>query len=146
MSVPGDARPVPVTVPVEHVPAAATAATRPGAAVGGGRRRPARGGSRSRPKLTGRGCTLLMLVVFFVSCLLAQWLQIGSLTGAGYGAGCLLAVLYARREALLYVAIAPPVIFLGALVAAELATASGSTLLATAEGTVLALAGVWPWL
>jgi hypothetical protein len=87
-----------------------------------------------------------MLVVFFAGCLLAQWMTASWLSGLGYGVGCALAVLYARREALLFVVIAPPVIFLAALVAAQLATATGSTLLATAEGTVLALAAASPWL
>ena len=96
--------------------------------------------SPGRVRLTMRGCVVLMLLVFLVSDLLGGTLGWGWLDGLGYGAGCLLAVLYARREALLFVVIAPPVIFLAALVAAQLATATGSTLLATMEGTGLALA------
>jgi hypothetical protein len=89
---------------------------------------------------------VLMLLIFLVSDLLADKLGWGWLGGAGYGLGCLLAVTYARREALLLVVIAPPALFLAALVIAELVTATGSTLLATAEGTLLALATGAPWL
>jgi hypothetical protein len=99
-----------------------------------------------RARLTGRGCVVLMLLIFLVSDLLADKLGWGWLGGAGYGLGCLLAVTYARRESLLLVVIAPPVLFLVALVTAELVTATGSTLLATAEGTLLALATCAPWL
>jgi ABC-type amino acid transport system permease subunit len=89
---------------------------------------------------------VLMLLIFLVSDLLANKLGWGWLGGAGYGLGGLLAVTYARREALLVVVTAPPVLFLAALVTAELITATGSTLLATAEGTLLALATCAPWL
>lgn len=97
-------------------------------------------------RLTVRGCVVLMLLVFLVSDLLGNKLGWGWLDGLGYGAGCLLAVAYARREALLLVATAPPALFLIALVIVELVTATGSTLLATAEGTLLALATCAPWL
>jgi hypothetical protein len=99
-----------------------------------------------RVRLTVRGCVVLMLLVFLVSDLIGSSLGWGWLDGVGYGAGCLLAVAYARREALLLVATAPPALFLIALVTAELVTATGSTLLATAEGTLLALATCAPWL
>ena len=87
-----------------------------------------------------------MLLVFVVCDLLAAHLSWGWLTGAGYALGALAAVAYARREALLLVVTTPPVLFLVALVGAELATAKGSTVLATAEGTALALATSAPWL
>ena len=97
-------------------------------------------------RLTGRGCVVVMLLIFLVSDLLVSKLGLGWLDGLGYGTGCLLAVAYARREALLLVVTAPPALFLVALVTAELITATGSTLLATAEGTLLALATGAPWL
>ena len=99
-----------------------------------------------RVRLTVRGCVVLMLLVFLVSDLLGSKLGWGWVDGAGYGAGGLLAVAYARREALLLVVTAPPALFLIALVTVELMTATGSTLLATAEGTLLALATCAPWL
>lgn len=97
-------------------------------------------------RLTGRGCVVVMLLIFLVSDLLASKLGLGWLDGLGYATGCLLAAAYARREALLLVVTAPPALFLVALVTAELITATGSTLLGTAEGTLLALATGAPWL
>ena len=109
-----------------------------------GPRQPVR--MRSRPQLTGRGAVLVMLAVFLVGDLIGTGLHATVVTGLGYTAGCLLAVRYARREAMLVVAATPPALFLLALVSAELMTAGGSTLLAAAEGTLLTLAGTAPWL
>lgn len=103
-------------------------------------------GAQSRPRLTSRGCALVMFVVFLVGNLLADRLQAGWPGGVGYAVGCLLVLAFARRAAMLFVITTPPLIFLIALVCAELITARGSTLLATAEGTVLALAAVSGWL
>jgi hypothetical protein len=113
-----------------------------GAAAGG--RPPSRG--RSRPRLTGRGAVLEMLAVFLVIDLIAAAAHSTWLNGFGYAAGFLLAVAYARREALLVVATTPPAIFLIALVATKLMTAGGNTVLAAAEGTLLTLAALAPWL
>ena len=87
-----------------------------------------------------------MLLVFLVCDLLATRLGWGWLAGAGYLLGGLLAVTYARREALLLVVTAPPALFLVTLVTVDLVTATGSRLLSTAEGTLLALAMSAPWL
>jgi hypothetical protein len=119
---------------------ASAAAGAPGAAAGAAVR------PGSAPRLTSRGCALVMFVVFLGTGLLAQLLSAAWIGGLGYGAGCLLAVAFARRAALLFVSTAPPLIFLIALVCAQLITATGSTLLATAEGTVLALAAASGWL
>jgi hypothetical protein len=89
---------------------------------------------------------LVMLLVFLVGSLITAGTQADWIDGLAYAAGCLLAVTYARREALLLVATTPPLIFLVALVGAELITAQGGTLLATAEGTILTLAAIAPWL
>lgn len=97
-------------------------------------------------RLTSRGCALVMFVVFLGTGLLAQQLSATWVAGLGYGVGCLLAVFFARRGALLFVSTTPPLIFLIALVCVQLITATGSTLLATAEGTVLALAAASGWL
>jgi hypothetical protein len=131
MSVPGGTRPTPGTMPLQP------------AAAGVRQQDPAR---RSRPRLTGRGSMLVMVIVFLVGNLIAVSTQLPWLSGLGYAAGCLLAVAYARREAMLLVVITPPLIFLLALVSAELITAGGATALATAEGTLLTLAAVAPWL
>jgi hypothetical protein len=143
MSVPGETRSTPGTMPLRP----AAEAGRPhgrSSAVGDGRRAPAR--KQSRPRLTGRGAVLLMLAVFLVGNLIAVPIKVPWLGGLGYAAGCLLAVAYTRREALLIVVSTPPAIFLAALVATELITAGSNTALATTEGTLLTLAAVAPWL
>jgi hypothetical protein len=139
MSVPGETRSTPGTMPLRHA-----AEHGRSTAVGEGRRAPAR--KQNRPRLTGRGAVLLMLAVFLVGNLIAVPVQVPWLGGLGYAAGCLLAVAYTRREALLIVVTTPPAIFLAALVAAELITAGSHTALATTEGTLLTLAAVAPWL
>jgi hypothetical protein len=89
---------------------------------------------------------LVMLVVFLVIDLIAAAAHSTWLNGFGYAAGCLLAVAYARREALLVVATTPPALFLLALVVTKLIAASGNAVLAAGEGTVLTLAALAPWL
>jgi hypothetical protein len=114
-----------------------------------GRPRGGHAGSRQAPapvRLTGRGCVLLMLVTFGIGDLIAAWTHVDWLGGLGYAAGFGLAVAYARREALLMVAAAPPALFLGALVVVQLMTAGRSTGLSVAEGTFLTLAATAPWL
>lgn len=108
--------------------------------------RSSRSGRGGQARLTGRGSVLVMVLLFLAGCLIAAWSGHNWPAGLGYLAGALLAAGYARREALLLVVIAPPVIFAMTLIAAELVTAGGSTLLATAEGTILVLAAVAPWL
>lgn len=145
MSVPGGTRPSSGTMPLRQAPPQSD--RRDGTAPSGpGDRRTAPAGHRSRPRLTGRGAVLLMFVVFGVGNLTGAGLQAWWLAGVSYAAGCLLAAGYARRDTLLLVVTAPPLIYLVTLVIAELVTAQGGTLLATAEGTLLALAAVSPWL
>jgi hypothetical protein len=65
-------------------------------------------------------------------------------------AGCALAARYTRREGLLTVVVASPLVFLIALIISELLTSQGDTvrhsLTSATEGTVLTLAAVAPWL
>jgi hypothetical protein len=143
MSVPGGPRSTPGTMPLRHASEHGRLSGRSPAA-GDGRRAPA--GGRSRPRLTARGSVLLMVAVFLIGNLIAVPTQVAWLGGPFYAVGCLLAVAYTRREALLMVVTAPPLIFLSALVGAELITAGNNTALATAEGTILTLAAVAPWL
>lgn len=124
---------------------ASGAGARPGtrrAAAGG----PRPGRSRSRAQLTGRGAVLVMLAVFLLVDLIAAGVHSTFLNGFGYAAGCALAVAYARREALLIVATTPPAIFFAALLSIKLLTAGGNAALAGAEGTLLTLAAIAPWL
>jgi hypothetical protein len=100
--------------------------------------------------MTARGAVLAMFVVYLAGTLIAGWLHLQLLTGLGFVAGCAVAARYTRRSALLAATVSPPVIFLGALICAELLNSdSGSvrhTIEASAEGTILTLASVAPWL
>ena len=114
--------------------------------------RPPRGpgpGSRGRVRaLTGAGTRsgAAMLVLFFLSLLLASWLQWGVLAGAGFVIGSVGAAWYTRRRDLLVVAVSPPLLFFRALIVVKALTAKGSMIISTVEGTALTLANVAPWL
>ena len=100
--------------------------------------------------VTARGAILAMLSLFFLGTLAAGWLHLGLLTGLSFAAGCVLAARYTRREGLLAVVVTPPLIFLIALVGTEVLTSHADTakhaLTSAAEGTILTLAAVAPWL
>jgi hypothetical protein len=100
--------------------------------------------------MTGRGALLAMLALFLAGNLLAVWLRLQSLAGLSFAAGCVLAACYARRQALLLVITAPPLLFGVALVTVQVLTSPGGTVKASAEavaeGTFLTLAGTAPWL
>jgi hypothetical protein len=91
-----------------------------------------------------------MLVLSLVACLLSVWLSVAVLAGLGFCAGCVLAPLYARREAQLQIVASAPLIFLGAAIVTQIATAQGTSdhgrVLSVLEGTLLMLAGAAPWL
>ena len=100
--------------------------------------------------MTARGAILAMFSLFFLGTLVAGWLHLGVLTGLSFVAGCALAARYTRREGLLAVVVTPPLIFLVALVVTEVLTSHADTtkhaLTSAAEGTILTLAAVAPWL
>jgi len=100
--------------------------------------------------MTARGAVVAMFSVFFTGTLTADWLRIGALTGLSIVAGCALAACYTRRAGLLTVAVTPPLIFMTALGSAEVLTSQADTarhtLTSAAEGTILTLAAVAPWL
>jgi hypothetical protein len=91
-----------------------------------------------------------MLVLFFAGNLFDIWLHLGVLAGLSFAGGCVLAIIYAERHALLLVVTAPPVLFLIALLGVEILTSQGNTFTASAEavaeGTFLTLAATAPWL
>ncbi|HTS99396.1 MAG TPA: DUF6542 domain-containing protein [Streptosporangiaceae bacterium] len=101
-------------------------------------------------RMTARGAVLAMFSLFFPGTLTAGWLHLGVLTGLSFVAGCTLTARYTRRDGLLTVAVTPPLIFLISLVCAEMFTSHADTirhaLTSAAEGTILTLAGVAPWL
>ncbi len=87
-----------------------------------------------------------MFSVFFPGTLTAGWLHLTALTGLSFVAGCLLAGLYTRRAHLLIVVTMPPMIFMAALVCAKAVSATGNTLVSTAEGSLITLSAIAPWL
>ncbi len=104
---------------------------------------------RPSARLTGRGAVLAMFALFFAGAALADLLHLGVLVGFSFLAGCVLAVRFTRRSALLIVVVSPPLIFLMAVACAESLSSSAtghSRLLSAAEGTILTLAAAAPWL
>jgi hypothetical protein len=91
-----------------------------------------------------------MFVVFLAGAIVSGWLHLELIIGLSFVAGCLVAVLCTRRQGLLIVAAAPPLIFAIAILGDQIFTAPGSTLKATAEsvlaGTFVTLAATAPWL
>ena len=91
-----------------------------------------------------------MFAVFFFGSLIAGRLHLEVLTGLSFVAGCALAACYTRRDALLTVVTTPPLIFMIVLVGTVSMTSHADTvrhtLLSAAEGVILALAAVAPWL
>jgi hypothetical protein len=91
-----------------------------------------------------------MFWLFFAGMLAADWLHLGTLTGLSFVAGCALAARYTRRDGLLTVVASPALIFIVALIIHEALTTHAATVRRTlesvAEGVVLTLAGVAPWL
>jgi hypothetical protein len=100
--------------------------------------------------MTARGAVVAMFLLFLVGTLAAGWLHLEVLAGLSFVAGCALAGYYSRRDALLAAVVTPPLIFMVALVIAELLTSHADTvrhsLTSAAEGIVLTLAAVAPWL
>jgi hypothetical protein len=91
-----------------------------------------------------------MLGLFLVSELVADWFGLAVIGGLGFVAGCLLGPYFVRRHALLQVVAAPPAVFLVALLLVQALTAQGTSrhgkVMSVAEGTLLTLAALAPWL
>jgi hypothetical protein len=101
-------------------------------------------------RMTARGVVVVMFLLFLVGTLAAGWLHLEVLAGLSFVAGCVLASYYSRRDALLTAVITPPLVFMAALIIAELLTSHEDTvrhsLTSAGEGIVLTLAAVAPWL
>jgi hypothetical protein len=100
--------------------------------------------------VTIRGALVAMFAVFLLTCLAANWLNVTVLIGLGYVATCVAAPFLVRRNAQLHVVIAPPAIFLTAVLITQILTAQGTSrhgrVLSVIEGTLLTLAAIAPWL
>jgi hypothetical protein len=114
-----------------------------------GGRAPGRGG-RPTARMTSRGAILAMFSLFFPGTLTAGWLHLATLTGLSFVAGCALTARYTRRDGLLTAVATPPLIFVISLVVTEILTSHADSarhaLTSAAEGTILTLAAVAPWL
>jgi hypothetical protein len=101
-------------------------------------------------RLESAGLLGSLLAAFLVSCLLAAWLHNDVVAGLGFCAATCVAARCARPQALLGLVVSVPAVFLTAAVVAQLAIEPAfkhhGTLLPVAEGTLLTLAGVAPWL
>jgi hypothetical protein len=101
-------------------------------------------------RLESAGVLGSLLAAFLVSCLLAAWLHNDVVAGLGFCAATCVAARCARPQALLGLVVSVPAVFLTAVVVAQLAIEPAfkhhGTLLPVAEGTLLTLAGVAPWL
>jgi hypothetical protein len=115
-----------------------------------GRADPAGPGPFAGSYMTARGAMVAMFGIFLFCSLIASWLNFGVLIGLGYVASCMLAPFLVRRHAQLHVVIAPPAIFMAAVILTQVLTAQGTDrhgrILSVLEGTVLTLAAVAPWL
>jgi hypothetical protein len=100
--------------------------------------------------MTSRGAVLAMFSLFFFGTLIADWLHLEVLAGLSFVAGCALTAWYTRRDALLTAVTTPPLIFMIVLVVTVSMTSHADTvrhtLTSAAEGVILALAAVAPWL
>lgn len=101
-------------------------------------------------QLESAGMLGCLLAAFLVSCLLTAWLHNDVVAGLGFCAATCVAARCARPQALLGLVVSVPAVFLTAVVVAQLAIEPAfkhhGTLLPVAEGTLLTLAGVAPWL
>jgi hypothetical protein len=103
-------------------------------------------GQRSGARLTARGALLGMFVLSFLGILISTWLDWSPLAGGSFVVGCAAAAWWTKPRDLLSVVISPPLLFFCALLATKALTATGNTLISIAEGTVLTLADVGPWM
>lgn len=107
---------------------------------------PAKLATPTAARLTGRGAVIGMAVVFTVGLLAASWLGLAVVAGVFFVLGCALAARYTTPADLLIVVLAPPLLFSGALIFVEAATAQGSLVLSVVAGGVVVLVSLAPWL
>jgi hypothetical protein len=135
-------------------PPGGTTGTRPGKPQPRSPGRPGPGradpGDKPAARMTALGAVLAMFSLFFLGTLVAGWMHLGVLTGLSFVAGAVLAARYTRRDGLLAVVVTPPLIFVIALIVTEVLTSHTDTvkhsLTSAAEGTILTLAAIAPWL
>lgn len=87
-----------------------------------------------------------MFAVFFLGLLISGGLGWTWLAGLAFLGGSVAAARYTQSRDLLAVAVSPPLLFLCAVALARAVTAGGHLLTSVAEGSLLTLASVAPWL
>ena len=97
-------------------------------------------------RLTGRGAVVVVFALCFLGLIISGWLGWGLLTGGSFVAACVLAATRTQRSDLLTVAVAPPAVFLVAVVCGKALSSPGGLLLSTTEGTLITLSNTAPWL
>ena len=105
---------------------------------------------RGRPQIAARVALLAMFALFLAGNLASGWIHLPVIAGACFLAGSLAAAWYTTRRDLLLIATTPPMIFLFAMLCAQVITAQGNTVRGSVEsvaaGTFLALSAAAPWL
>ncbi len=140
--------PAPPDRPSRRAPGAAADDVPGGFAALGARNKPGatRGIVRTRPvRLTGRGGVLAVFAISFAGALAASASHLGVLAGLSYVAGCVFAAWAVRPSQLLPVVATPPMLLGAAVVCVQAITASAGVL-SVAEGTLVTLGNVAPWL
>lgn len=107
---------------------------------------PGPAGKTRRLRLTGRGAVVVILAASLAGTYVAEEFHTNSAAGIAYVAACAIAALYVKPGYLLVPLVAPPLLFAVAVICVKAATAGGSLLTATAEGTLLLLGASAPWL
>lgn len=103
-------------------------------------------GEARRLRLTGRGAVVVVLAASLLGAYLAEELHWTGAAGIAYVAACLIAALYVKPGYLLLSVVTPPLLFGVAVICVKAATATGTVLTATTEGTLLLLGSSAPWL
>lgn len=87
-----------------------------------------------------------MLAIFTLGLVTGAWLGSPTAAGVAFVTGSAVAARYARRTALLTVAVSPPLLFFVVLACVKVVTASGNTAVSAVAGIALALAETALWL
>jgi hypothetical protein len=97
-------------------------------------------------RLTGRGAVFMIFAVCLTGTCAAEMFHWNPAAGIAYVVACVLAAWKVKPGHLLTAVVSPPLLFGIAVAGVKAATATGTVLTATAEGTLLMLGNSAPWL
>ena len=97
-------------------------------------------------RLTGRGAVLVIFAWCVLGAYVAETSHWKPAAGVAYVAACVLVAWKVKPGHLLTVVVTPPLLFGIAVAGVKAATATGTVLTATTEGTLLMLGNSAPWL